>query len=31
MLYLKLKAWYKVQIITSETPFKIMTTDNAID
>ena len=29
MLYLKLETWYKIEIITSETPFKVMTTDNA--
>ena len=31
MLYLKLETCYKVEIITSETPYKVMTTDNAID
>ena len=31
ILYLKLKTWYKVEIVTSETRFKLMTTDNAID
>ena len=31
MLYLKFETWYKVEVITSKTPYKVMITDNAID